>query len=272
LSDAGAVVRGEDWPLPPRELLRVVIDMSDDAVVVCDCDGRVVSWGSTAERLFGRRESEALGVDFEELFGRHLRPGVRAVVSAAMAGDRIRHFESELVRSDGMPLPVSLSLCPVVESERAIACVVLAKDITEQRIAQAALAEMDARLVESEAVSHTGSWLWDLRTDVVQWSAEMHRIFDVDPLDFDGTLESQLQHVYADDRADLWAAMERSVESGRPFECDCRVRRGAGGSAVVRVQGQPTIGSDGKVVGLRGYGRQLVGREDDPPTRAPRGA
>ena len=45
---------------------------------------------------------------------------------------------------------------------------------------------------EGEALAHIGSWLWDLRTGAVQWSAEFHRIHGVDPLDFDGTFESHL--------------------------------------------------------------------------------
>ena len=73
-----------------------------------------------------------------------------------------------------------------------VAAVLIGRDITEQRLAQASLAEVEARVRESEALANVGSWLWDLRTGTVQWSDEFHRIHGVDPLDFDGTLEAHL--------------------------------------------------------------------------------
>ena len=71
--------------------------------------------------------------------------------------------------------------------------VVVARDVTEQHLAQATLAEIDARLEEAEALSDVGSWLWDLRTGAVQWSTEFHRIHGIDPLDFAGTFESYME-------------------------------------------------------------------------------
>lgn len=68
--------------------------------------------------------------------------------------------------------------------------VAVVRDITEQRLARAILAEVEFRLREGEALSHIGSWLWDLRTGAVQWSTEFHRIHGVDPFDFDGTFDS----------------------------------------------------------------------------------
>ena len=73
--------------------------------------------------------------------------------------------------------------------------VVVARDVTEQHLAQATLAEIDARLEEAEALSHVGSWLWDLRTGAVQWSAEFHRIHGVDPLDFAGTFDAYMGRI-----------------------------------------------------------------------------
>jgi hypothetical protein len=111
----------------------------------------------------------------------------RAVVEAVMAGDRVKHFETEILRKDGMPMQISMSMCPVFDGDVVpVATVLVARDITEQRLAQATLGEVEARVRESEAMAHVGSWLWDRRTGAVQWSDEFHRIHGVDPLDFDG--------------------------------------------------------------------------------------
>jgi PAS domain-containing protein len=193
---------------------------------------------------------------------------VQAVIATVLAGDRIRHFETEMLRPDGMPLPLSLSLCPVLnESGAVIGSVVIARDVTEQRLAQATLAEVDARMEDGEALAHIGSWLWDLRTGAVQWSTEFHRIHGVDPLDFDGTFESYLGLIHPADRDAVRAAMVHSVESGRPFESEYRVEHPGQLVRTVQVRAQPTFGSAGTAVGLRGIGQDVAQRVTAPLSR-----
>jgi len=257
----------------PDALLRAVVEMSDDAIFTCDVDGRVATWGIAAERLFGLPAGDVVHGPLEALFPSHLSHEVHAVVAMVLAGDRIRHFETEVVRPDGMPLPVSLSSCPVPgEGGPPAGSVLIVRDVTEQRLAQATLAEVDARVEEGEALAHIGSWLWDLRTGAVQWSAEFHRIHGVDPLEFDGTFDSYLALVHPDDRDLLRGAMMESVDSGRPFNGEYRVIRPGGNVHVMHVRAQPTLGSAGAAVGLRGIGQDVTERTGAGVSRDRRGS
>jgi PAS domain S-box-containing protein len=246
--------------LAPEALLEAIVEMSDDAIFTCDLAGRVTNWSGTAERLFGRADADVHDVMLDVLFPQHAARQVLAVVATALAGDRIRHFETEVIRPDGMPMPVSLSLRSVLSSAGSpVGLVVIARDVTEQRLAQAALAEMDARMEEGEALAHIGSWLWDLRTGAVQWSTEFYRIHNVDPRDFDGTFESYLQMIHPADRGVIRAAMSDSVESGRQLNGEYRVICSDQLLHHVQVRAKPTFGSNGEVVGLRGIGQSVTG-------------
>ena len=190
-----------------------------------------------------------------------------------MAGDRVKHFETEILRKDGMPMPISMSLCPVFDGDVVpVATVLVARDITEQRLAQATLAEVEARVRESEAMAHVGSWLWDRRTGAVQWSDEFHRIHGVDPLDFDGTFESHIGTVHPEDQDRVRGGIEESVASGRPFEDEYRIVRPDREIRIVHARAQPTVGSAGTVLGLRGIGQDVTDRRiaDDRRTRTRR--
>jgi len=243
----------------PEALLGAIIEMSDDAIVTCNSKGDLTTWSATAERLFGCLAGDVLGDPLELLFPEHLADEVRGIIATVLAGDRVRNFETEVLRPDGMPLPVSLSLSPVFDSEKVpVGAVVLARDITEQHLAQATMAEIDARMEEGEALAHIGSWLWDLRTGAVQWSAEFHRIHGVDPLDFDGTIESHLGLIHSEDRDAAHAAMVASVESGRQFNGEYRVVRPDGEIHLIQVRAHPTFGSSGKALGLRGIGQDVT--------------
>jgi PAS domain S-box-containing protein len=245
-----------------ESLLEAVVDTSDDAIFTCDGEGRITTWSSTSVRLFGRDADDVCLRTFELLFAEHLRPAIRTLTERAAAGDRIRHFETEALRGDGLPMPVSVSICPVLDGSGADATwIVVIRDVTEQRLAQASLAEMEGRLQEGEAIAHIGSWLWDLRTGAVQWSAEFYRIHGVDPLDFDGTLDSHLAAAHPADRDRIRAEMENSVRTGRPFEDEYRVAIDDDHGRVVRVRAQPAFGSDGTPVGLRGLGQDVTDQQ-----------
>jgi len=251
-------------------LVEAILQMSDDAIVTCDGAGCLTSWSPAAERLFGLASSEALGRHFDGLFLEDARPDVGAVVAAALAGDCIRRFECEGLRPDGMPVPVAVSLCPLalVGDDQAVGddpagVVMIVRDVTEQRLAQAALAEVEAHLEEAEALSHVGSWLWDVRTGAVQWSGELHRIMGIDPLEFDGTLAAHLALVHPEERQMVAAAMKEAVEAVKPFGVDCRIRLPDGGVRVVHFQARPTIGSKGVAIGLRGLGYEVSGPTAD---------
>jgi PAS domain S-box-containing protein len=250
-------------------LVSAIIETSDDAIFTSDIEGKVASWGVTAERLFGCRAEEVVAQQLDTLFPAHLRSEVSSVNSRVLAGDRIKHFETEVQRPDGMPMPVSLSLSPLFgDSQRPVGSVVIARDITEQRLAQAALAEVTVRLEEGEALAHVGSWLWDLRTGTVQWSNEFHRIHGVDPLDFGGTFDAYLETLLIDDRERVRAAMVESVTEGHTFEGEYRIVGVDHDLRVLHVRAQPTYGSNGAVVGLRGIGQDVtepVGADLDVP-------
>ena len=102
-----------DQQVSPESLLDAVFEASDDAIFTTDAEGRVVRWGAAAERLFGRAAATVVGEPLDGLFPEHLSSAVRAVIARVLAGERMRHFETEVVRPDGMPVPLSMSLCPV---------------------------------------------------------------------------------------------------------------------------------------------------------------
>ncbi len=242
-----------------RTVLAAVTEASDDAIILVEADHGVSEWGSTAERLFGVGRGEAEGRPFDERFALHVRAGMQGAVARAMSGERIVHFESEILRGDGLPLPVWVSLSPLADADgNPWGVVAIIRDVTEQQVAQASLAEVEGRLRDAEALSHVGSWLWDLRTGAVQWSTEFHRIHDIDPFEFDGTVSSHLASVHPEDRPSLRARMEDSVATATPFECECRILRRDGGVRVLRVRAHPSVGSDGSVVGLRGIGQDVT--------------
>ena len=253
--------RGSGVPAPGwsrATLFDVVVDTCDDAIFTVDRAGLITSWSEASSRLFGHRAGEVVGHPVAGLFSAHLREDVRTAVGRVMAGDQIHHLQTEAVRADGLPVVVSLSVrgvegCPSAPP----GALFVIRDVTEQVLAQATLAEMERRLSDGEALAHVGSWLWDRRTGVVQWSAEFHRLHRVGPREFDGTLESYLEVMARADRCRMQVAMEAALESGLPLEETYRLAGPGGTESRIRVRAHPTIGSAGTAMGLRGVGQAI---------------
>ena len=245
-------------PAPAAALLAAILETAEDGIVGLAPDRTIAFANQAAARYFGRPAADMVGERAEALFPADQRPTVAGLLERVSAGDRVRQYETEVLRGDGMPVPLALSLSPVAAGTGPPGAVLVARDITEQRLAQAALAEVEARVRASEALAHVGSWLWDLRTGVVQWSDELHRIHGVDPLDFGGTLEAHLAVVHPDDRAALRAAMDEAVASGRGCDTSYRIVRPDARVRTLHARAEVTTGSGGAVVGLRGIGRDVT--------------
>ncbi len=234
-------------------MLQAVTEASDDAIIQLDGDGRVRSWNRSAERIFGFPEAEILGQPVLGLVPEHVQGPVVDLLAAVAAGDPVDHLETEAERRDGMPVAVSITAQPV----EGHAAVLVVREVTEQRLAQATLAEVERRLSEAEHLSGTGSWLWDRRTDSVQWSDEHHRIHGRDPLAFEGTIEAHLACIHPDDRDEVRGCLRPRPRVGAPL------RSGVPG-------GPPRRRRAARLHACRARHR-LGGRRDRPPRGRPRG-
>ena len=207
----------------------------------------MTSWNRGARSLYGYDDAEAIGRPVMLLFADHRRGEARAVVERALAGDVVERADTDARRTDGLVVPVSLALTPVANG----AAVAIVRDISEQKLAAATLAESEERLRESEVLAHTGAWLWD-GSDLVQWSDGMYGIHGMDPVDFEGTLEAHFAPVYPDDRAVARPMLLDAFAIGEPFETEYRVQRTDGRMAWVCVRGEPLVDASGRPVGMTG--------------------
>jgi PAS domain-containing protein len=95
----------------------------------------------------------------------------------------------------------------------------------------------EQRLVEAQAVAHIGSWEWSTVTNRVVWSAEMYRIYGVDPAHFDDRYEGFLSHVFVDDLEHTRKTIEGAFAKPQPFVYDHRIVRSDGDVRMLHTRG-----------------------------------
>ncbi|HUR63882.1 MAG TPA: ATP-binding protein [Candidatus Thermoplasmatota archaeon] len=127
-------------------------------------------------------------------------------------------------------------------------------DITErlERLRTAEnLHRRQAMLEEAEALSHVGSWIWDVADDSAVMSAEGGRIWGI-PVDSPPhPLGRFIARIDPEDRPLIEGAVRHAVEAGEDYDVVTRILRD-GKARLVRHRGWVTQRKDGKAVRLAG--------------------
>ena len=106
-------------------------------------------------------------------------------------------------------------IAPLVDDEGTIvAGIGFALDVTLDRQSEAALRESESRLRDerrrlrdAEAIGHSGSWEWDVITNVITWSDGLFALHGLERTHFDGGYEEAASRVHPDDRSKVDEAM-----------------------------------------------------------------
>lgn len=132
------------------------------------------------------------------------------------------------------PLEATARLENIALRERVAELEQQLKDSVEHAVA-AALAERESLLNGAERIAHMGSWVWDVATDEVRWSDELHRILGYDPATHRPSIESYFARVHPDDLGWVQERVAHGLKSGASEQLEYRVLRPDGSTRYVKV-------------------------------------
>lgn len=96
-------------------------------------------------------------------------------------------------------------------------------EIAERKNVEKALRKSRAILARAQSIAHVGNWAWDLKTNQLQWSDEVYKIFGQQSLDFQPTLDWLISRVHPDDKGLVLKTMEESRQEKKLFNIDYRI-------------------------------------------------
>ena len=227
-----------------------VIESSDDAIASGTLDGIILSWNTGAQKIYGYTEAEALGKPISMLAPPELLDEENKILETLNSGNRIEHFETVRVTKTGKRINVSLTISPIKDSTgRTVGISGIARDITERKLAEAALRESEERfrLVANNA-------------PVMIWMSGLDKkptYFNQLWLDFTGLSETDLLNglagiVHPDDYLQCHDVYCRGFDQRQPFRKECRLRRHDGQFRWILDVGVPRLHKDGSFTGYIG--------------------
>ena len=113
-------------------------------------------------------------------------------------------------------------------------------------------------LADAQRIAHVGSFEWLAAEDRLTWSAELHRIYGTDPVDFGGDLNAYMSRVHPEDREMVSTKVQRVMEAGGRFDLEERILRPDGHIRTLATTGEALLGPTGRVERVIGACRDIT--------------
>ena len=123
----------------------------------------------------------------------------------------------------------------------------------------ATLQERETELAKAQRIAQLGSWHWDARTDAVEGSAELHRLFGREVIP---PFAQQVETIYP--RAawqQLNTAFLEAVRTGIGYDLELPALHGDGTPIWINARGEAVRNASGEVVGLHGTVQDITDRK-----------
>jgi len=241
-------------------LLSFALDKVREAAFLTDDKGRFHYVNDEACRVLGYSRAELLGLGVSDIdpkfpakrWSEHWRD---------LQAQRSLSFEGRHRTRNGRTFPVEVSANYFEFGGRAYN-LGLVRDITERKRAEEALRQSEAYLAESQRLTHTGSWAFDLASNTyVYVSEEDFRIWGFDPQDGLPTGEAVSQRIHPEDRNRWRKNFERALREKVDSFDDYRIVLPDGTVKHIHTIRHPVLNGAGDVIKLVGTSMDITERK-----------
>lgn len=132
----------------------------------------------------------------------------------------------------------------------------------ERKLVQEELALSERNLTDAQALTHTGSFVWDIATKrALHLSDEWYRIYGFDPEKDQHAWDERLKRVHPDDLPRWQGAVEQAINKKSDYEVDYRLALPGGVSKYVHLLGHPILDGSGNVTQFIGSVTDITERK-----------
>jgi PAS domain S-box-containing protein len=216
-----------------REKLAAAFASMTEAIFIADADGRLTDFNDEFIRYHRFKNRAACSKMIAECpiyLEAYFQDGTPAPVEMwamprALRGETQSNVEYMLRRKDtGETWWGSYNFGPIKhEDGRITGAIVAAREITDQKRAEAAQRESEERLQLAQQAARVGTFEWNLQTDRDVWTPELEAIHGLQPGEFAKTGIAWQQLVHPEDRMNTMQLSQQSLQTGELTTGEWRV-------------------------------------------------
>jgi len=241
-----------------------LFNLSTDLICVANYEGYFTQVNPAWNRTLGWTATEMTSRPWLDFVHPEDHPASHNVGQELVDGQTVLHFENRYRHKDGSYRWLQWNAFPVTEAQTLFG---IARDITEQKAAETAMRRSQMMLERTERIAHTGSWEWDIPTNLTTWSAELFCFFGRDPALGAPNLEGQKELYTPEDTQRLYAAVAQAIADGVPYDLELHRIGPTGEQRSYHALGYPERDASGKVVRLVGSLQDITERKQAEAAR-----
>ncbi|MCZ4319951.1 PAS domain S-box protein [Aequorivita viscosa] len=242
--EIGAVVKQKIT----EEEYRNFFDISPDPHCLVGFDGKLKKYNKAFKDILGYTDTEIMNTpifNYIEIDG-----DIASFLKGLKANaDSISSFESSLLTKSGDTKWLRWSVTLKTEAKIIIA---VAKDITEQKLAEQELETAYLQLKNAQKIAKLGYWSRNLDSDISEWSEEMYNIFGYSPSNFSPSLANIANSFHPEDRDLLFLDPPTLLEPGKIKSFEHRIITSSNKIRWVRQELRLIADETGKAIRLEG--------------------
>jgi len=144
-------------------------------------------------------------------------------------------------------------------NEEILGVQIISRDITKQKVAENNLKKNEDFLKKAQQLGQFGSWEWDLKSNIVHWSEETYKIFEMSEKE-NLTFEDIIKRFHKEDVKILYDEIEQSKISKDPFSCEARIIANNGKLKYVYLNVEPLFGQNNRMLRIFGTVQDITDR------------
>jgi PAS domain S-box-containing protein len=228
-----------------EQLARILLNSTSAVTHLLDADGTIIDLNDAMAHELGGTREELIGTNVFDRFPCELAEYRQEILRRAANEQKVMRFEDGNVDRDNKVYDTFIYPIEILPGKKQ-QFVIFAYNITDYKRAELALKESEARLREAQRIANIGNWKLDFQTNVLTWSDEVFRIFEIDKEHFVASYEAFLAAVHPDDRDAVNKAYKRSLEIRKPYNITHRLLMPGGRIKYVQERCETYFNPEGK--------------------------
>ncbi len=216
--------------------LQNIMETVPDFMFTLDTQGNMVKWNHRVEEVTGYSPEELQGKSALAFVPPHEQEQTALAIKAAFTDGKTK-LEGHLLTKDQRTIPYHWTGAVLKDpQDRIIGITGIGRDVSAQKEAAEALQHQRQHLLEAQALTHLGSWEWDIESGNTNWSEEQFRIFGYEPETIVVTYDTFLAALLPDDHDRVLAAVNDALLGKCPLDLECRIVRPNGDIRVIHMR------------------------------------